>query len=152
MLTRPWKRKEGRCRRVDGEDRWRVAGGARGGGAAGRSKFLGSTDRLGVSLRRCTRVRAAGAKLTVTKSKLISPTAEQHVGYGGAEQSSGAGVLGAAVVERWLWCRLDVQGGCGVELKEGNQLISVCVPGWRSAEIVAAVAARGSQISSNDLA
>ena len=42
--------------------------------------------------------------------------------------------------------------GCGVELREGNPLISVCVPSWRSAEIATAVAARGSQISSNDLA
>ena len=118
--------------------------------AAVRSKSLGSTNWLGVSLRRCTRVRAAGAKPTATKSKLTSPTVEQRAGYGGAEQSSGAGVLGAAVVERWLWCRLVVQGG-GVELKEGNPLISACVLGWCSAEITAAVAVRGSRISSHDL-
>ena len=40
MLTRPWKRKERRCRGVDGEDRRRVAGGARGGGCCRASPGL----------------------------------------------------------------------------------------------------------------
>ena len=56
----------------------------------------------------------------------------------------------APVLLSWLglWMRRgwDAQG-CGVELKKGGPLVSACVPGWRSAEIAAAVAARGRRIS-----
>ena len=84
------------CRGVVDDGRRQNTCGARVKVAAVRSKSLGTTDCLGVSLRRCTRVRAAVAKPTATKSKLISPAAEQRAGYGGAEQSSGAGEASAA--------------------------------------------------------